>query len=345
MEEKEIQEITEKKQKYLRDEILSQNYDADEFSEFISQYKENGLDLSSWTFDELKDVVQKFKNKNKVEDDEKSIEKGVENIRNSYIINRIEDLITKPDNNNNLANKNNDSNNNNNINNNNNCLEFDVIDYVDDKGTNEKNKIRIMNSSIRIAELDLENEGINNIVNIQKLPDKPNDGNQNINKDNRVEIIENNNKNVGETMELIQNNNININENNNIMQNTNEKKSLYDDFEIWDNPYINNNNNVNNIYNNNPNNIYNNNPNNIYDNNPNNIYDNNPNNIYDNNPNTIDNNNPYNVYNNNPNNIYDKNGNNIYQNSNDMMQLKLKCVKQPENSLTNNNNLYVNLEM
>jgi hypothetical protein len=212
MEEKENQEIIEEKQKYLRDEILSKNYDADEFSEFLSQYKENGLDLSNWTFDELKDTVQKFKNKNKGEDDEKSIEKEVENIKNSYIINRIEDLISNPNNNNNnLENKNNNEN----INNNNNGLEFDIIDYVDDKNTNEKNKIRIMNSSIRIAELDLENEGINNIVNIQRFSDNPNEGNQNISNDNRVNIIENNNKNNGETMELIQNNNNNINENNN----------------------------------------------------------------------------------------------------------------------------------
>ena len=337
MEEKEIQEIIEKKQKYLRDEILSQNYDADEFSEFISQYKENGLDLSNWTFEELKDAVQKFKNKNKVEDDEKSIEKGVENIKNSYIINRVEDLIEKPDNNTNLENKND----NDNINNNNNCLDFDIIDYVDDKKTNEKNKLRIMNSSIRIAELDLENEGINNIVNIQKFSDNPNEGNQNISKDNKVEIIENNNKNIGETMELIQNNNNNnniINENNNIIQYTNEKKSLCDDFEILDNPYINNNKNTgNNNLNNNVNNIYNNNGNSIYNNNPNNIYNNTGNNNLNNNVN--------NIYSNNPNNIYNNNPNNINQNINDMNQLKLKCVKQPENSLTNNNNLEVNLEM
>ena len=332
MEEKENQDIIEQKQKYLRDEILSKNYDADEFSEFISHYKENGLDLSNWTFDELKDAVEKFKNKNKGEDDEKSIEKEVENIKNSYIINRIEDLVSKPDNNNNLENKNN---NNDNINNNNNGIEFDIIDYVDDKNTNERNKIRIMNSSIRIDELDLENEGINNIVNIQKFTDNPNEGNQNISKDNRFNIIENNNKNNGETMELIQNNNINEN-NNNIIQNTNEKKSICDDFEILDNPYTNNNNNCNNNSNNNVNNINNNNANNINNNNVNNIY-NNDNNIYDNNVN--------NIYNNNANNIYNNNANNINQNITDMMQLKLKCVKQPENSLTNNNNLEVNLEM
>jgi len=308
MEDKENQEIIEQKQKYLRDEILSQNYDADEFSEFLSQYKENGLDLSNWTFDELKDAVQKFKNKNKGEDDdEKLIEKGVANIKNSYIINRIEDLITNPDNNN-LEEKNN--NDNDDINNNNNNLDFDVIDYVDDKNTNEKNKIRIMSSSIRIAELDLENEGINNIVNIQKFSDNPNQSNQNnqnIIKDNRVEIIENNkNKNIGDTVELIQNNNFNnINSNNNMIQNANEKKNLCDDFEILDNPYINNKNNSNS----NSNNIIN------------------------------------NLYNNNVNNLYNNNVNKINHNMNDMMQLKLKCVKQPENSLTNNNNLEVNLEM
>ena len=295
MEEKEIQEIIEKKQKYLRDEILNKNYDAEEFSEFISKYKENGLDLSNWTFDELKDAVQKFKNKNqgetKEEEDEKLIEKEVENIKKSYIINGTKDLITKSDNNNNLDNKNNE----NNINNKNNCLDFDIIDYVNDDRTNDKKKIRIMNSSIRIAELDLENESINKIVNIQKFSNNSNKNEQNINKDNRVEIIENNND--YEANELIQNNN--INNNNDIIQYTNEKESICSDFEILDNPYKNK---CNNNSNNNTNNIYNNNANNIYN-------------------------------------------NNIGQNNNDLKQFKFKCVKQPENSLTNKNDLYINLEI
>ena len=95
MENKEIQSDIIQKQQYLRDEIMNKNYDIDEFSEFMSQYKENGLDLINWTFDELKDAVFKFKNQNQnqiksKEEEEKIIEKGVENIRQSYILDEIE---------------------------------------------------------------------------------------------------------------------------------------------------------------------------------------------------------------------------------------------------------------
>ena len=45
MEDEEIQSNINQKQQYLRDEIMNKNYDIDEFSEFMSQYKENGLDI------------------------------------------------------------------------------------------------------------------------------------------------------------------------------------------------------------------------------------------------------------------------------------------------------------
>jgi hypothetical protein len=50
------------KQNYLRTEIIEQQYDPEEFSKFLSEEKEDiGLDLNNWTFEELKNVVSKFK--------------------------------------------------------------------------------------------------------------------------------------------------------------------------------------------------------------------------------------------------------------------------------------------
>ena len=49
MDNKEIQEEIIQKQQYLREEIMNKNYDIDEFSEFMSHYKENGTELINWT--------------------------------------------------------------------------------------------------------------------------------------------------------------------------------------------------------------------------------------------------------------------------------------------------------
>ena len=57
----EINDI-EYKQNYLRTEIIEKQYDPEEFSKFLSEEKgETGLDLNNWTFEELKNVVSKFK--------------------------------------------------------------------------------------------------------------------------------------------------------------------------------------------------------------------------------------------------------------------------------------------
>jgi hypothetical protein len=87
MEEKEVEEIQEK-QNYLIHEIMNQNYDTEKFSEYMSSLKENGTDLNNWTFEELKNVVTSFKNQNKLGElnDEINIEKEVENIKNSFIL-------------------------------------------------------------------------------------------------------------------------------------------------------------------------------------------------------------------------------------------------------------------
>ena len=49
------------KQNYLRENILNMGYNADEFMQYLSYLKgEDGLDLSNWTFEELKSTVNEF---------------------------------------------------------------------------------------------------------------------------------------------------------------------------------------------------------------------------------------------------------------------------------------------
>ena len=87
MEEKEVEEIQEK-QNYLVQEIMNQNYNTEKFSEYMSSLKENGTDLNNWTFEELKNVVTSFKNQDKLGElnDENNLEKEVENVKNSFIL-------------------------------------------------------------------------------------------------------------------------------------------------------------------------------------------------------------------------------------------------------------------
>ena len=52
----------EEKQQYLSEEIIQQNYDGNEFSEFIKSFRgEEEVDLDSWTLEDLKTVVAEFK--------------------------------------------------------------------------------------------------------------------------------------------------------------------------------------------------------------------------------------------------------------------------------------------
>ena len=52
----------EEKQLYLKQEIIDQSYDGNEFSNFISGIRgEENVDLESWSFKDLKSVVAKFK--------------------------------------------------------------------------------------------------------------------------------------------------------------------------------------------------------------------------------------------------------------------------------------------
>ena len=53
-------EIDEKKD-LLKREILDNDYDQNKFIEFCTSKKENGDDLSQWTLEELKEIIQQFK--------------------------------------------------------------------------------------------------------------------------------------------------------------------------------------------------------------------------------------------------------------------------------------------
>ena len=142
----------EEKQKYLVEEIKNKNYDTEQFSDYISQLKENGTDLNNWTFDELKNVVSTFKNKVNSNQliNEENIEKEVENVRNSFI-------LVGTDQNKNLISIHNRLNKNNNTYNINKENPYDKI--FNDKETDFKNVKNIMS--------DLSNEGNSKII---KLP-------------------------------------------------------------------------------------------------------------------------------------------------------------------------------
>ena len=126
---KENNEQIEEMQKYLVNEIQNQNYDTDKFSEFMSKQKDNGTDLNSWTYEEIKQVVSAFKNQENSQNynNEENIEKEVENVRNSFI-------LSSEDQNKKL--------NNNNFNNFNNNNPYDKI--FNDKEDNLKNIKNIM---------------------------------------------------------------------------------------------------------------------------------------------------------------------------------------------------------
>ena len=51
----------EEKQNYLRENILNQGYDTNEFVNFLKSKKgEDGADVSNWTLEDLRKVVQEF---------------------------------------------------------------------------------------------------------------------------------------------------------------------------------------------------------------------------------------------------------------------------------------------
>lgn len=49
------------KQKYLREQIISENFDQVKFAEYLDSCKENGTNIDNWEFDELINMVEDFK--------------------------------------------------------------------------------------------------------------------------------------------------------------------------------------------------------------------------------------------------------------------------------------------
>ena len=98
----------EEKQEYLRNKILDNNYDADEFMAYLQEKKgEDGTDLNTWSFSELKLTVEEFISKYKSNNNKNNEQINI----NDYPIENINE------NNENLNNNNNEEINNN-INNN-----------------------------------------------------------------------------------------------------------------------------------------------------------------------------------------------------------------------------------
>lgn len=62
------EETLEKKQKYLRENVLEKGYDPDKFMEFLTMKKgEQGINLGNWSLEELQKVTKEFLINNKME--------------------------------------------------------------------------------------------------------------------------------------------------------------------------------------------------------------------------------------------------------------------------------------
>ena len=142
-------------------------------------------------FDELKEAVKNYKNrnqKNAKEEDETIIEKGVENIRQSYILNQFE--YPNLDLNNNL----NNTNNNININ-----YDYNVINYKNIKNSNIYNNNNdyqndINKNNIQTIQNNLNQNNINTNEELENQANLENQTNTNIQpkepKESEFEVID-----------------------------------------------------------------------------------------------------------------------------------------------------------
>ena len=66
-----MSEDRETKQDYLRSQILDKGYNAEKFSEYLTEIAgDKGLDLENWTLEELSQVVYTFQSNNEIENPE-----------------------------------------------------------------------------------------------------------------------------------------------------------------------------------------------------------------------------------------------------------------------------------
>ena len=318
----------EQKQQYLREEILDKSYDIDEFTDYMSKYKENGIDIQNWDFSELKEAVKNFKNRVK-EDESQKIERGVENIRQSFRFDNLENEKENCDENIDIDLKmiNNNTNNN--------CVNNILNDYLKNKESQNninknikeesKEKININNNNLYP---DLDNniknnnnytKNDNNINNKKEIKDEKNINNSSILNaklnSSKIEYeniniqTNNNNSNNSENSPNKNSNIIDMTQNKKIVENNNNNNILKNSAQIAQQNIINNNINITNE----------NFAKNLRSLN-NNINIENKQRVFDDFE------------------ILDK------SNVNKTVVEKINCVKQPENSLTKKDNLYVNLE-
>ena len=71
------------KQNYLKSEIIDKGIDPNKFLEYCVKIKENGDDINSWTFDDLKKCVADFNDLLKKESQNEEQEQNINNINNS----------------------------------------------------------------------------------------------------------------------------------------------------------------------------------------------------------------------------------------------------------------------
>ena len=91
-----MEKETEKKQLYLRENILSKGYSAEEFMSFLSSKKgEKGLDLANWSLIELGSTVAEFIQLKERNENKKKLEKNSDNNDNQIQENEI--VITTKD--------------------------------------------------------------------------------------------------------------------------------------------------------------------------------------------------------------------------------------------------------
>ena len=66
-----MSEDIETKQDYLRSQIFDKGYNAEKFSEYLTEIAgDKGLDLENWTLEELSQVVYTFQSNNEIENPE-----------------------------------------------------------------------------------------------------------------------------------------------------------------------------------------------------------------------------------------------------------------------------------
>ena len=66
-----MSEDIETKQDYLRSQILDKGYNAEKYSEYLTEIAgDKGLDLENWTLEELSQVVYTFQSNNEIENPE-----------------------------------------------------------------------------------------------------------------------------------------------------------------------------------------------------------------------------------------------------------------------------------